>query len=140
MDGISAAASIIAIVDISVKIASLCYQYSAAVKEAKSDIEHVQRKVSDIAGVLGKVGQLLDGRDKARLSTSYELCSSLNNCLQELKGIKEKLEPGRTHRTMSRFGVRALKWPFTSKQIDKIISSLEGFEQTFTLALQVDQT
>ena len=41
---------------------------------------------------------------------------------------------------MSRFGLRALKWPFTSKQVEKILSSMQSFEQTFTLALQVDQT
>ncbi|KAH8701383.1 hypothetical protein GQ44DRAFT_54930 [Phaeosphaeriaceae sp. PMI808] len=40
---------------------------------------------------------------------------------------------------MSRFGVRALKWPFTSKQVEKIVSIMEEYEQTFTLALQVDQ-
>jgi hypothetical protein len=41
---------------------------------------------------------------------------------------------------MSRVGFRALKWPFTSKQVDKIVSTLEGYQQTFMLALQVDQT
>jgi hypothetical protein len=41
---------------------------------------------------------------------------------------------------MSRFGFRALKWPFTSKQVDKVVLNLEGYEQTFSLALQVDQT
>ncbi|KAI2475126.1 hypothetical protein Ptr902_13251 [Pyrenophora tritici-repentis] len=38
MDGLSGAASVIAVVDISVKISSLCYQYSVAVKDAKNDI------------------------------------------------------------------------------------------------------
>jgi hypothetical protein len=140
MDGLSGAASIIAVVDISAKITSLCFQYSVAVKEAKNDIERVQRKVGDITGVLRKIEQLLDGRGKAQLSTSHELFDSLKGCLQELQEMKAKLEPGKTRKTMSRFGVRALKWPFTSKQIDKIISGLEQYKQTFMLSLQVDQT
>ncbi|KAH3955952.1 hypothetical protein HBI80_255840 [Parastagonospora nodorum] len=41
---------------------------------------------------------------------------------------------------MSRFGFRALKWPFTSKQVNKVVLNLERHEQTFSLALQVDQT
>ena len=41
MDGISGAASIIAVVDISAKIASLCFQYSVAVKNAKEDIKRL---------------------------------------------------------------------------------------------------
>jgi hypothetical protein len=52
MDGISGAASIIAVVDISAKIASLCFQYSVAVKNAKEDIKRLQGKVNDIKDVL----------------------------------------------------------------------------------------
>ncbi|KAF1828216.1 hypothetical protein BDW02DRAFT_643534 [Decorospora gaudefroyi] len=131
MDGLSGAASVIAVVDISVKIASLCYQYSVAVKDAKDDIERVRRKVSDISHILEKVKQLLDSKDKTRLSTTQGL---------EVKSLEAKLDPGKTRKTMSRFGFRALKWPFTSKQVDKVVLNLEGYEQTFSLALQVDQT
>ena len=54
MDGISGAASIIAVVDISAKIASLCFQYSVAVENAKEDIKRLQGVVNDIKGVLGE--------------------------------------------------------------------------------------
>ena len=54
--------------------------------------------------------------------------------------MKVKLDPGKTRKTMSRFGVQALQWPFTSKQVDKIVSNLQGYKQTFSLALQVEQT
>ncbi|KAI1592502.1 WD40 repeat [Pyrenophora tritici-repentis] len=140
MDGLSGAASVIAVIDISTKIVSLCYQYSVAVKDAKDDIERVRRKVSDITHVLEKIKQLLNSQDKTRLSTTQGLFSSLEQCLKELKSLEAKLDPGKTRKTMSRFGFRALKWPFTSKQVDKIILDLEGYEQTFSLALQVDQT
>ncbi|KAF5851816.1 hypothetical protein GGP41_000555 [Bipolaris sorokiniana] len=140
MDGLSGAASVIAVVDISTKIASLCYQYSVAVKDAKDDIERVRRKVSDITHILEKIKQLFDGQDKTRLSTTKGLSNSLKQCLEELKSLEAKLDPGKTRKTMSRFGFRALKWPFTSKQVDKVILNLEGYEQTFSLALQVDQT
>ncbi|CAN9182844.1 unnamed protein product [Alternaria alternata] len=140
MDGLSSAASVIAVIDISAKIASLCYQYSVAVKDAKNDIARVQRKVSDITHILEKIKQLLDSQDKTRLSTTQGLFSSLEQCLEELKSLEAKLDPGKTRKTMSRLGFRALKWPFTSKQVDRIVLNLEGYEQTFSLALQVDQT
>jgi hypothetical protein len=41
MDGLSGAASIIAVVEISAKVVSLCVQYSVAVKDAKRDIERL---------------------------------------------------------------------------------------------------
>ena len=139
MDGLSTAASVIAVVDMSAKITSLCFQYFTAVKDAKNDIERLQRKVAEIKSILEKVKQLLDGRDKARLSTTSELSDSLKECFKELEGLKAELEPGKARKTMSQFGVRALKWPFTSKRVEKIVSSLERYEQAFARALQVDQ-
>jgi Fungal N-terminal domain of STAND proteins len=140
MDGLSAAANVIAVVDISAKIASLCFQYSVAVKNAKEDIGRLQRKVNDIKDVLGEVQQLLDGRDKTRLSATNKLLDSLKECFLRLEELKTQLEPGKTRKAMSQFGVRALKWPFTSKEVEKIVASLERYEQTFSLALQADQT
>jgi hypothetical protein len=139
MDGLSGAASVIAVIDISAKIGSLCFQYSMAVKDAKNDIERVQRKVGDIERIQKDIKKLVEGRHKARFSTTNPLSDSLSQCLQELKDLKVKLDPGKTRKAMSQFGVRALQWPFTSKQVDKIVSNLEGYEQTFGLALQVDQ-
>ena len=139
MDGLSGPASVIAVIDISIKITLLCFQYSTAVKDAKKDIERVQRRLGDITRVLEKIKELLNRRDKTRLSITCELFTSLKQCLRELEELKAELEPRKTHKAMSRFGVRALKWPFTSKQVEKIVSSLEGYKQTFTLALQVDQ-
>jgi hypothetical protein len=140
MDGLSGAASVVAVIDISAKIVSLCFRYSMAVKDAKDDIERVQKKLSDITHILEQIKQLLDSQDKTRLPTTRGLFSSLAQCLTELEGLQVELEPGKTRKTMSRIGFRALKWPFTSKQVDKIVSNLEGYEQTFSLALQVDQT
>jgi hypothetical protein len=140
MDGLSGAASVIAVIDISAKITSTCYQYAVGVKDAKNDIERVQRKVSDIIHILEKLKQLLDSQDKKRLSTTHSLSDSLKQCFQDMEDMRTKLDPGKTRKTMSRIGFRALKWPFTSKQVDKIVLTLKGYEQTFSLALQVDQT
>jgi hypothetical protein len=136
MNGLSGAASVIAVIDISAKIIALCFQYSIAVKDAKNDIERIKKKVGDVKRVLEGVKKLLDGPHKARLSTTHDLFMSLEQCLRELEGLKSELESGKA---MSRFGARALKWPFTSKRVEKTISSLEGHEHTFTLGLQVDQ-
>jgi Zn-finger domain-containing protein len=132
MEGLSGAVSVIAVIDISAKIASLCFQYSIAVKDAKNDVERIKKKVSDVKRVLEGVKKLLDGPHKAQLSTTHDLFMSLEQCLQELRGLKSELE---SSKAMSRFGVRALKWPFTSKQVEKIVSSLEAHKHTFTLAL-----
>lgn len=140
MDGLSGAASIIAVVDISAEVASLCFQYSVAVKDAKRDIERLRKKVIDVKNVLEEVQKLLDKEDKSQLSTTRTLLDSLKECHQQLQGLKAQLEPSRGRKTMQQFGFRALKWPFTSKQVEKMVASLEQYEHVFSLALQVDQT
>ena len=140
MDGLSGAASVIAVIDVSAKIISLCFQYSTAVKNSRKDIERLQKKVNNIKDVFGQVEQLLDGRDKTLRSATHNLSDSLKECLLQLEVLKTQLEPGKTRKAMSRFGVRALQWPFTSKEVEKYIASLESYEQIYTLALLADQT
>lgn len=41
---------------------------------------------------------------------------------------------------MSRFGIRALKWPFESSEIDSIVQSLDRNQDTISAALMVDNT
>jgi hypothetical protein len=140
MDGLSGAASVIAVIDLSAKISALCFQYIVAVKDAKNDIEHIQKKVSDIKHIVEGIKKLLDGPHKAQLSTTHGLFKSLEQYLQQLQQLKEQLEPRKTRKAMNRFGARALKWPFTSKQVENTLSSLAVYERSFTQALQVDQT
>ncbi|KAF2185167.1 vegetative incompatibility protein HET-E-1 [Zopfia rhizophila CBS 207.26] len=140
MDGISGAASILTVIDLSTKIASLCFQYSSKVKNAKKDIRLIQGKVTDIKKLLERIKQLLDGPNRPRLPATHELWDSLQKCLWGLQELKAQLEPGKTRRAMSWFGMRALKWPFTSKEVEQMVINLEGYKQTFSLALQVDQT
>lgn len=140
MDGVSAAASVIAVIDISAKVATLCFQYSAAVKDATKDIQRLQKKVEDIRDILRELERLLDGPDKTRLSATDKLVASLEECLGRLQELETQLTPGKTRKAMSRWGARALKWPFKSKEVEKIVASLEEYQQTFSLSLQVDQT
>lgn len=144
MDGLSGAASVIAVIDISAKVASLCFQYSVAVKHAKGDIERLQQKVNDIKNVLEKLQQLLHKQDRSQLSTIRTLLDPLQRCSRELEELeatlKAKLEPSRGRKAMQRFGIRALKWPLTSKEVEKAVRNLEEYGNTFSLALQVDQT
>ncbi|KAF2477438.1 uncharacterized protein BDR25DRAFT_364246 [Lindgomyces ingoldianus] len=109
MDSLSSAASVIAIIDISAKITLLYFKYSVAVKDAKKDIECSKRTIAHITGLVKKIKQLSDGRDKARLSTTCGLSGSLKGYFQGLKEVKEQLEPGECHKAMSRLGPGTLK-------------------------------
>lgn len=104
MDGLSAAASVTAVIDISAKIASLCFQYSVAVKNAKEDIQRIQKKANNIGYTLGELKQGLGRPDGTRLPATRKLTESLQECLVLLQKLETQLEPGKTRKAMSRLG------------------------------------
>jgi hypothetical protein len=144
MGGFSGAASAIAVVDLSAKVASLCAEYSVAVKYAKGDIKRLQRTVNEIKTVLEELKRLLDKQDKSQLSTTRTLVEPLQKCSQALEGLEAKLRiklvPTRGRTAMQRSGMQALNWPLTSKEVEKMVISLDQYRYTFSLALQVDPT
>ncbi|KAI9785620.1 MAG: hypothetical protein M1816_000367 [Peltula sp. TS41687] len=140
MAGLGEAASIIAVLGLSAKVTLRCIEYSTAVKDANVDITRLKSAVKSLEDVLRKVEQLLNGPDGAKLSTSQKLLKALNDCFLQLEDLDKKLEPGKTRKAMSRFAARALKWPFESKKVDKVVKELESYKQTISLAVQVDQT
>lgn len=75
------------------------------------------------------------------LPVSQQLSSSLTTCIQELEHVDSKLQSRkRSSSKMRRFGLRSLKWPFGSKEVDQLLASLERHERTILLGLQIDQT
>jgi hypothetical protein len=139
MAGLGEAASVIAVIDLAAKIGTLCFQYSREVAGARKDNSNLQRELSSIQDVFGKLHQLLQKPDSARLSTLPEISCALDDCEDQLKILDNKLDLGKTRKTLSRFGLQALKWPFQSKELEKIITRLGRCKQTINLALQVDQ-
>jgi hypothetical protein len=82
MDGLSGAASVIAVIDISAKIASICFQYFKAVKDTKDDIEREQRKADNITRSKEKSKSPPTARTR-RVSLLLRVCSThLDNTLE----------------------------------------------------------
>ncbi|KAI0804240.1 hypothetical protein GGR55DRAFT_659124 [Xylaria sp. FL0064] len=134
------AASALAVAELSAKIISQCLQYSRAVKHAKDDVERVTKEVRNWEAVMKEIKDLLDSPQGTRLRTSQKLCDALEGGRSRLEGLLDKLTPGKTRQTMTRFGFRALKWPFDSKEVERILQDLARYMQPITTALQLDQT
>lgn len=81
----------ITVVDMSAKVASLCYKYAVEVKHAKSDIERLHRKVNDTKDILGKLQQVLDKLGESQLPIINTLLDPLQRCSQEFKELKATL-------------------------------------------------
>ena len=141
MDGISAAASIIAVIQISGQVINLCRTYYSEVRDAKTDIQRLREEITSLQTVLTKVADLANAPDVAELSTLGLLNQPdgpVQQCLTELIKLAAKLNPGQGKDTMKQFGLRALKWPFISKDVDKAIKAIGRYKVTFNLALTTD--
>ncbi|KFY93584.1 hypothetical protein V498_04339, partial [Pseudogymnoascus sp. VKM F-4517 (FW-2822)] len=138
MAEIGLAASIIAVIDLSAKVASQCSKYYANVKNAGDDIERLQQEIERLKATLGQVQSLCDGPNGAKLQSSQNLRNGINDCKKQLAQLESKLEP-RRYKLMSRFGWRAFTWPFTSNEVEGIMKKLGKCKDSISFSLQVDQ-
>jgi hypothetical protein len=139
MDGLGSAASVIAVVDLAGKVVSLLFQYSTEVKDAKEDIARVQLQLQSLKTACESVQKRLQGPDGVKLEASHKLINALHHGCSQLRSLEQRLDPGKRRKAMSRFGIRALKWPFDSKEIEKTTEHLSKCTQSISLALQADQ-
>ena len=129
------AASVFAVVDLSVKIASFCFQYCKDVKYAKHDIDRLIREVNNLKDTSAHVTEFLDGPNGTRLKSSQKLRGAVKDSLRELRKIIQKLDPRVGRKAMSRVGIRA---KFSSKDVEKTIQDLARCTQSMSMALHID--
>ena len=139
-EGLGVAASAIAVIELTAKVASLCLDYSNSVKGARDDIDRLRAETLKLQHASQSVKELLDGPHGARLQATQQLKTTLAESQLRLEQLEKELTPNPLSKRMKRFGFRALKWPFKSQDVEKAIQNLMGFEQTISLSLQVDQT
>ncbi|KAF4208752.1 hypothetical protein CNMCM5878_005312 [Aspergillus fumigatiaffinis] len=139
MDGLSSAASVIAVIQLAGSILKICGGYIQEVKDARDDIITLQRAVAGLEAIAQKLKEILHEPRGTELSSS-SLVNSISDCLSCLEALEEKIDIGRGKRKMKRLGIRALKWPLKRKEVGRIITDLERYKSFFTLSLQVDQT
>ncbi|KAH7464215.1 Vegetative incompatibility protein [Fusarium oxysporum f. sp. matthiolae] len=139
-EALGIASSIIAVVDLSAKVLSLCLQYSQEVKRAKDDIERLGKEVADFQVTTEEVKALIEGRRGRELKTSQRLASAIEDACSILEKLTQELQPSTGRKAMRRFGVRALRWPFESKDIEGTIQNLADCRENVLLALNIDQT
>jgi DNA-binding transcriptional MerR regulator len=139
-EALGIASSVIAVVDLSAKVLSLCLQYSREVKRAKDDIERLHKEVSDFQVTIEEVEALIEGPRGRELKTSQRLASAIEDARSTLEKLAQELQPSTSRKAMRRFGVRALRWPYESKGIEGTTQNLADYRGNILLALNVDQT
>lgn len=134
-------ASAIAVVDLSAKLLKLCSEYAQDVKNAREDIGKLRKEVVSFETTAQSLVLLLEEPRGKGLESSQSLRWVINDARSTLETLAKDLEPSkRSRKRMKRLGLRALQWPFQSKDIEEILRQLERCKVTILLALNVDQT
>lgn len=131
------AGSIIAVIQISEQVVSVCYQYFTTARDATEDIRHIIDVVSGLKSILTNLQTLINA-NAARQDTQLQL-DSLNEPLNACKADLLKLETRLCIKIDRSLSNRArLMWPFKKKEIDEILQGVEKHKTTFILALSGD--
>lgn len=132
--------TIIAAVQASDRVLSLIAKYYSDVKNAKDDIVGLKAEVVAVRGILQRVQASVQSSNATKLPSSASLATAIEASLPDIEKIENKLDSSKGTRPMSRVGFRALKWPFSKKEVLVYIERLKGHKTTLTLALSSDQT
>ncbi|KAH7168464.1 hypothetical protein DER46DRAFT_217905 [Fusarium sp. MPI-SDFR-AT-0072] len=139
-EALGVVSSVIAVVDLSAKVFSLCLQYSREVKNAKDDIKRLRVEVATFQVTTKKLQILVEGPRGKELSASQQLKSAIEDGRSRLEKLEQQLQPPTHRKVMSRFGARAFKWPFECKDVEGTIQNLVRCRENISLALNIDQT
>jgi hypothetical protein len=140
MDGLSSAASVIAVIQLTGSLVKLCGGYIREVKYARDEILTLQQTIAGLKGTLQDLHTFLQSTDGKALPTSSRLVRNITDCLTDLCALEARLDPGRGKKLMRKMGLRALKWPLKRAEMEGVIQNVERYKSSFLLSLQVDQT
>lgn len=135
-----AAASVIAVIQLTGSLVKICGGYIREVKSARDEILALQQGITSLQGTLQDLLELLQSNDGMSLLNASRLAGNISSCLRDLRYIESRLDSGKGSRLMSKVGLRALKWPFKRMEVESITKNLERHKSSFVLSLQVDQT
>ncbi|SLM39321.1 P-loop containing nucleoside triphosphate hydrolase [Lasallia pustulata] len=151
-EGLALAASIVAILQITNSVISVCHGYGAAAKDAPWELSKVNAEMKSLRNVLQTLQPLAEQAEFAspsagtRLPTLALLCGPrglLNCCLDEVRRLDERLE---NPSWSDSFGpkkkafIQALRWPLNKAETMKVLDDVSRYRNILNLAITADQT
>ncbi|KAL3469675.1 hypothetical protein BJX99DRAFT_268041 [Aspergillus californicus] len=139
MEPLSCAASVIAVIQLTGSIVTICGGYIQEVKDAREDIASLQRQATSLLEIVKKLAELVNGQNGEKLSTSQTLANDTTSCKLVLTRLMERIDPENARKrtkAMRKLGFRALKWPLKRAELERMTQDLERYKSSFILALQ----
>ncbi len=126
------AASVIAVIDLFVKIGVLCSSYCAGVKKAPRDIRYILNEADRFTATLKDVEKILSGPNGAKFDASQNVQRGVADCQRQLGELAIKLEEGMKYKKIT--------WPLKKEEVTDVVKNLERSRGAISLDLQINQT
>lgn len=140
MEGLAVASSIIAVIQISDRVITLCGQYIGKVRGADKEIFQLINTITALKGILEFLHTFVDNdENKHRLPLLSSLCEPqqpLEICKSTIADIESKLRLKRDYNGV----LKALTWPWKWKDIGPLLEDIEKQKTLMLLAMQGDTT
>jgi len=147
MEALSAVSSIIAVLQISERILTICKEYVAAVKDAPSDLRKIATEVGSVKSTFDVVQIMtLRHEDNDTIGLLQKLSvpdGPIEGCRRALVEL-EKLfpqstdTPNTTKRQKLTPNLTTLAWPFKRHHAVRLIDEISGYKLTISLALSAE--
>ena len=150
-EGLAVAASVIAVLQITNSVISVCYDYSAAATGTSWELPRLMSELESLRSVLQRLEPLAKQADfssaltNAKIPIFIELCKPngpLPLCCREIESLEAVLK---TPDWSAGFGpkrkalVQALRWPLKLKDTEKALKQISKLRELLSFALIADQ-
>jgi len=138
MDPLSITGTLIAVVQITTFLISICYDYRSGVNSSSREVLQITESLNSLKDVLESILRLIETTKVGELSTVELLAKdggTLQSCQTELERLRAKLEPEKGWRRLR----NSLIWPLKEGEMRRALEALERWKSTMQLALSADQ-
>ncbi|KAF2817788.1 uncharacterized protein BDZ99DRAFT_432150 [Mytilinidion resinicola] len=144
MDPLSAAASVLAVVETSSKVISLCRSYWKEVKDAENDIQRLLNEIETIHDLGQRIDSIQRSKDAGKFAAVIKFLSrnkTTEKCRKELEGLEIVLRKGcekpSSRWVLSKFR-KNWRWPLDKKDMEKVVGRMEKYGNVLQQALTID--
>jgi ankyrin repeat domain-containing protein 50 len=140
MDPLSVAASAAGLMSLCIGIVHVVGNYYTSAKNAPTDIQGLRSELAYLSTILERLEYVLRSDsircNSVSFDTSSVLITALNSCEKQIREVSSKLER-RKGSNASRM-LERLKWPFSEKEVQKLLEVLRRYSLTFQFSLTVE--
>ncbi|TGO43925.1 hypothetical protein BCON_0717g00010 [Botryotinia convoluta] len=137
MDGLSAAASVIAVVQMAQAVGGALIEYYEGVKSARGEIQRLYHSIRNLESLLKSIDDLPHTLSINIQTLLQNKIGTLSLCKAELDGIKKELDT--FSKQQNHIGkLESTIWPFKKKDVDKHVDFIDKHKHDLMLAFGVE--